>query len=154
MNYVCTIRRLNARPAATVQREVPFADASAAMIDGFSAIGQYLRQAGMKPAGETFTRFLRIGPDGLKLEVGFTVLEPLAPAGPVQASQLPGGEAAVTLHRGPYERLPEALAALQQWVREQGRRAAGPFWEVYLNGPPDVTDPELFETEVVIPLEP
>jgi effector-binding domain-containing protein len=87
------------------------------------------------------------------VEIGFTVRELVPGEGDVEPSSLPAGEVAVTLHRGPYERLPEALAALQDWIREHGRRAAGPHWEMYLNGPPDVMDPEELETEVFIPLE-
>jgi AraC family transcriptional regulator len=153
MAYVCTLRRLEPRPAMVVRREVPIADVTPAMIDGFRTVGEFLKRSGGTPAGETYARYLRIGSDSLHLEVGFTVRELLPAGGPVQPSELPAGEAIVTLHRGPYERLPEAVAALEAWMRRHGRVAAGPHWETYLNGPPDVTDPELFETEVVVPLK-
>jgi hypothetical protein len=37
----------------------------------------------------------------------------------------------VTMHIGPYEQLPAAGVALDTWVRQHGRTAAGPNWEVY-----------------------
>ncbi len=153
MSYVCTLRRLERRPALVVRREVPVADPAPVIMDAFRTVGESIARSGATPAGETYTRFLRVGSDDLYLEMGFTVRSAVEPAAPVEAAELPGGEVAVTLHRGRYERLPEALAALQVWIRAQGREPAGPHWETYLNGPPEVTDPELFETEVFVPLQ-
>ncbi len=154
MSYVCTLRRLETRPALAVRPEVPLEQVGAVMVDGFRAVGDYLKRLGVAPAGETYARYLRVGCVTAHLEIGFTLREPMPGAGAIQAAELPGGEAVVTLHRGPYERLPEAQAALRAWMREHRRTAAGPHWETYLNGPPDVTDPELYETEVFVPLLP
>lgn len=153
MPYVCAVRRIQSRPAMVVRPEVPLEQVGPAMIDGFRAVGDYLERAGAMPAGETYARYLRMGCVSAHLEIGFTVREPLPGAGAVQPSELPAGDALVTLHRGPYERLPEALAALRAWMHQHHRVAAGPHWETYLNGPPDVTDPELYETEVFVPLK-
>lgn len=154
MSYVCTLRDLGAQLAMSVRHEVPPGDAGSAVVDAFSAVGRYLKDVGGRPVGETYARFFRIGGDAVNVEVGFTVLELLPPEGPVQASELPACQAITTIHRGPYERLPDAVAALEEWMQVHGRTAAGPFWEVYLNGPPDVTEPEEFETEVIMPLAP
>lgn len=152
MPYLCEPRHLQPQPALTVRREVPLGEAGPAIVEAFQTVGAYLKRSGVQPAGETFARFHRVGPDSLDVEVGFTVTRAHPAAAPIQSSELPGGDAVSTLHRGPYERVPEAVAALEAWMRDHGRRAAGPHWEVYLNGPPDVTDPALYETEVVVPL--
>lgn len=154
MGYVCTVRTLRPQPSMAVRRVVPAGEAGSAVVDAFSAVGRYLHDHGGRPAGETYARFLTIGSERVHVEVGFTVAELLAPEGDVLPAELPAGEAVVTLHQGAYERLPEATAALEAWMREHGREPAGPAWEVYLNGPPDVTDPEQFETEVYMPLAP
>ncbi len=154
MSYTCTVRELAPQLAMSVRREVPAHHAGTAVVEAFGEVGRYLKEVGGRPVGETFARFNRTGDKVIDVEVGFTVLELLPPAGPVQASELPAGEAVTTIHQGPYERLPEAVAALQEWMRAHERTAAGPFWEVYLNGPPDVTEPEAYETEVVMPLAP
>lgn len=154
MHYVCTVRRLQAQPSMVVRPEVPPADAAPAVIGAFRTVGEFLERARARPAGGTYTRYLQIGSDSIRLEVGFTVHEALPGEWPVEPSALPAGDAVVTLHRGPYEKLPDALAALEDWLRQHGRTAAGPHWETYLNGPPDVADPEAFETEVFIPLKP
>ncbi len=154
MAYHCVLRQMGPQLTMSVRREVPARDAGSAVVDAFGEVGRYLKEVGGRPVGDTFARFRRIDDEVVDVEVGFTVLEALPPAGPVQASELPAGEAITTTHQGPYERLPEAVAALEEWVRGHERTVAGPFWEVYLNGPPDVTEPEAYETEVVMPLAP
>jgi DNA gyrase inhibitor GyrI len=54
----------------------------------------------------------------------------------VQAEQggnatIPAGAVATTVHMGPYDRMKAAHEAIHQWARENGRRLAGPSWEVY-----------------------
>ncbi len=154
MAYDCTVRTLRAQPSMAVRRVAPVAEAGPAVVEAFTAVGQYLHEHGGRPAGETYARFLSIDPESVQVEVGFTVEELLPAEGDVQPGELPAGEVVVTLHQGPYEQLPEATAALQAWMRANGRQAAGAAWEVYLNGPPDVTEPEQFETEVFMPLVP
>ncbi len=154
MPYECVLRQLGPQLTMSVRREVPAHGAAAAVGEAFEQVGRYLKEVGGRPVGDTFARFRRIDGEVVDVEVGFTVLESLPAAGPVKASELPAGEAITTIHQGPYERLPEAVAALEEWLRTHGRTAGGPFWEVYLNGPPDVTEPEAFETEVVMPLAP
>ena len=154
MEYVCTVRTLRAQPSMAVRRDVPAEKAGSAVVDAFTAVGRYLHDHGGRRAGETYARFLTMGTDSVHVEVGFTVTELLPADGDVLPTELPAGEAVMTLHQGPYELLPGATAALESWMHEHGRQPAGAPWEVYLNGPPDVTEPEQFETEVYIPLAP
>ena len=46
-------------------------------------------------------------------------------------SATPAGLVATTAHFGPYDRMGAAHEAIHQWVRENGRKIAGPSWEVY-----------------------
>ncbi len=43
----------------------------------------------------------------------------------------PGGVVATTVYMGPYDQMKPAHEAIHQWARENGRRLAGPSWEVY-----------------------
>jgi effector-binding domain-containing protein len=65
------------------------------------------------------------------VEIGVERLEPFQLTGRVQASALPAGRAAVTIHRGPYDGLGEAHQAVVEWCAEQGLDRAGPRWEIY-----------------------
>ena len=55
------------------------------------------------------------------------------------------GEVAVTVHRGPYAGLASAHRAVLDWCAAQGRRLAGPRWEIY---GPNRLDPAELTTEV------
>ena len=46
-------------------------------------------------------------------------------------SSTPAGWVATTVYMGPYDQMQTAHAAIHAWVRENGRRIAGPSWEVY-----------------------
>jgi len=154
MPYVCELRRLAAQPAMAVRRTIHPDRASAAIVEAFAAVGRFLRENGGRPTGVTYARFLGLDLDQVRVEVGFTVAELLLSAGDVIALELPAGEVVVTRHVGPYEGLSAAQDALEAWMSANGRTAAGPAWEVYLNGPPDTTDPAQFDTDVYVPLTP
>ncbi len=68
---------------------------------------------------------------GTPIDVGVQVFGPFDPTGEVMAVSTPGGTAATVAYLGPYDRLGEAHNAIQRWLRENERQAAGPFWEVY-----------------------
>ena len=153
MTYTCTVRNLASQPAMVIRCHATVEGVGPAMVAGFGAVAEFLRRSGAVPAGETYARYLHVGAETVDFEVGFTVRQWVPAEDPVEASELPAGEAVVTLHRGSYEQLPCAVRALEDWISVNGRQAAGPHWECYLNGPPDVTDPELYETEIFVPLE-
>ena len=46
-------------------------------------------------------------------------------------SSTPAGPIATTVYMGPYDQMSPAHEAIHQWVRENGRKLAGPSWEVY-----------------------
>src|SRR3954467_7683526 len=82
---------------------------------------------------------------------GVEVTRAFEAAGEVSAIQTPEGDAAVAVHRGPYDRLAETHEAIQQWVVANGRRDGGWSWEIYGDPTPDPGDTE---TTVVYLLAP
>jgi effector-binding domain-containing protein len=84
------------------------------------------------------------------VEVGVEMLESFPLVGRVVASTLPEGQAAVTVHRGPYQGLESAHRAVIQWCASQGLLLAGPRWEVYGH---HRDDPAESETEIFYLLE-
>jgi len=65
------------------------------------------------------------------VEVGVELTQPCPLTGRVVASELPAGQVAMTVHRGPYGGLAAAHQAVVDWSAATGRRRAGPRWEVY-----------------------
>jgi effector-binding domain-containing protein len=100
-----------------------------------AALGEVLGVVG--ETSVTGMPFCRIDMDGdeFLLEVGFPVAEPVEPTGRVVPSRLPGGETATVMNVGPYDAVPPAYFAIEQWLSDNGFSAAGRPWEAYLDGP-------------------
>ncbi len=92
-------------------------------------------------------------PDKVRYDACINVGPAARAEGEVGVRDLPGGEYAVAVHRGSYDRLNETYAMLYgQWLPASGRRPADPpSIERYLNDP-RMTPPEQLLTEVCIPL--
>jgi AraC family transcriptional regulator len=71
--------------------------------------------------------------------------------GDIIASELPGGDAAVAIHAGAYERLEGTHAVVATWLEAQKLDAGAP-WEVYVTDPGEKPDPADWRTEVVYPI--
>ena len=60
----------------------------------------------------------------------------------VTATETPAGEAAMAVHRGPYNRMNEAHDAIRKWMAANRRESAGHSWEIYGDPAPDPADTE------------
>ena len=85
------------------------------------------------------------------VEVGVELSQPCPLSGQVVASTLPAGLVAMIVHRGPYAELGSAHQAVLDWCTANGRKPAGPRWEIY---GPHRDDPAELTTEVYWLLSP
>jgi len=113
------------------------------------SLGQPMRELGAKPAGPPYCRYL-MGENGLELEGGVALAEPVEPEPPFAAATL-GGRCAFTLHVGPYAGLFQTYRALERWLAENGHESAGAPWDLYVDDPGEV-EPEVLRTEVYQPI--
>ncbi len=72
--------------------------------------------------------------DAPSVEVGVLVGKRFSPERRVVPSQLPGGEIAMTIHRGEYSGLGDAHEAVHRFAAAQELELAGPRWEIYGHG--------------------
>ena len=75
-------------------------------------------------------------------DFGVEVTRTFETAGEVYATETQGGEAAVAVHRGPYNRMNEAHDAIRKWMAANRRESAGHSWEIYGDPTPDPADTE------------
>ena len=75
-------------------------------------------------------------------DFGVEVTRTFETAGEVFAAETPGGEAAVAVHRGPYNRMGDTHDAIGTWIAANGRESAGHSWEIYGDPTPDPADTE------------
>lgn len=91
------------------------------------------------------TRFIGISWDDpqitpsekLRYDAAMTVSRPIDPEGEFGVTEIAGGDYAVIVHKGPYERLGQTYQALLGgWLPRSGRELRdAPCFEVYLNSP-------------------
>jgi len=155
MAYSIIKKELAPQPVLIVPRRVKRSDIAATIGEVLPHIFVYAQQNGIALAGLPFTRYTEMGPGLITMEPGMRVTSPGAPAGQgeVIADTLPGGPAVTTIHAGPYDKLSEAYAAIEQWMETEGLVAAGAPWESYLNDPSDHPDPKDWKTEVFWPVK-
>ena len=91
----------------------------------------------------------------LRYDACVTVGPEVVAEGETTIGEIPGGEYAVLLHKGPYEGLEASYRHIyQEWLPKSGRRAALlPPYEVYVNTP-ETTAPEELLTEINVLLAP
>lgn len=77
---------------------------------------------------------------------------PADPAVGIRPGRLPATRLAVALHVGAFEDMSGTYGAVGRWVAEHDLAVTGPLQERYLAGPPQVTDPNGFRTEVGWPV--
>ena len=75
-------------------------------------------------------------------DFGVEVTRTFDTAGEVYATETPGGEAAVCVHRGPYDEMGNAYLAIDRWIAANGRESAGCTCEIYGDPTPDPADTE------------
>lgn len=150
---------------AAIKRLEPFRVAYVRHIGPYSECGEAWAKLMMwaGPRGLLASNMLRLGivhddpeitpPDRVRYDAALVVPASAAGSGEVAIQDLAGGECAVAVHRGPYERLNETYAALcGQWLPANGREAR--------NAPPlefyrvsfEQARPEEFLTDIWLPL--
>ncbi len=147
-----TIRVVESQPVMSVRAPTTLAELGTAIADQLNEVAQYLDEVGVRVVGKPFTRYHHVTEEVIDLEAGLPVAETFRGSGRVTGGLLPGGEVAVATHEGPYEGLVATSLALAGWIEAQGRRPAGPQWEIYAIDAGDDPDPGSWRTDIVRPL--
>jgi len=152
MEYVVSERKLAPQPVLIIRRRVKRSDIAKVLGEMLGTVFLHAQRTGAALAGQPFTRYLDWGPGLVSIEAGLPIAARIEGEGDVIAESLPGGRTAATTHRGPYTELVDAHAAVQQWIEENGLRASGSPWEVYVTDPADEPDPTNWRTDVFWPI--
>jgi len=108
---------------------------------GAAAVGIYHDDPESTPLDQLRSDAAIVVPDGVKVPPE------------LNEQRLPAGRYAVTVHKGPYEQLPDAWMQLMgTWLPASGHQLSeGPSYEYYLNDP-STTPKEQLPTEIRVPL--
>ncbi len=165
MTYAISRTELSPQPVLVIRRRVKTSEIGSTLAEVLPRVFMHAQQTGAAIAGQPFARYVEWGPGLVTIEAGLPVLAvgvnshdgESAPGdasggSEIVADCLPGGPVATATHSGAYEKLPEAHAAIQQWIEGQGLHAAGAPWEVYTTDPADYPDPQDWKTDVFWPI--
>jgi effector-binding domain-containing protein len=147
--YTVSLADLAEQHTAVVCGHLPVEGIPAFLGGAFEEVAGAAQAQGLHLSGPPFARY-RVGTDGFDVEAGFPVSGPVTPTGRVEASTLPGGHVARTLHRGAYDEVAQAYQALESWVVDNSYTPTAAPWECYLDEP-GVAEPR---TEVFQPCAP
>jgi effector-binding domain-containing protein len=154
------IVELSVRPTVAVRVQGTANDIAGMFSDNLPRVFAQVSALGVTLASPAFGRYHQFSDEDVDVEIGVGVgaapegLTPLAECEPggVGASELPGGTAAVAVHRGAYNTLSQTYDRLHEWIHQQGREEGPGPWESYVDDPAVVRDHSLLRTEIVWPL--
>ncbi|WP_422933265.1 GyrI-like domain-containing protein [Sinomonas sp. P47F7] len=140
-----SVHTVHPRKLAAVRREVAPHQVGSAWGPAIGKVWDFIRgQQGLWTDGHNI--FVYHHPNGpgapILCDFGVEVTRTFETTGEVYATETPAGEAAVAVHRGPYDRLNEAYQAIDEWMAANRRESAGHSWEIYGDPAPDPADTE------------
>ena len=133
------------RKLAAVRREVAPGAVGSAWGPALGKVWEFIRsQPGLRTDGHNIFLYHHPKEPGAPIlcDFGVEVTRLFETAGEVHATETQGGEAAVAVHRGPYNRMNEAHDAIEKWIAASRRESAGHSWEIYGDPTPDPADTE------------
>lgn len=139
------LQNVQPRNLAAVRCEVLPGAVGAAWGPALGKVWSFIRdQAGLWTGGHNVFLYHHPVQSGAPMlcDFGVEVTRTFESAGEVYATVTPAGEAAVAVHRGPYNRLREAHAAIREWMTANRRESAGHSWEIYGDPTPAPADTE------------
>jgi effector-binding domain-containing protein len=147
MTYKCEVKEQDAQLTLSIRTKTSVQDLPQVLGKSYGAIAQYLGELGAYPAGPPFTVYYNMDMENLDVEIGFPVSKKFPNKGDIKASEIPSGNFASCLYTGPYNEIKSAYNELSQWIADNGYKASGIAYEIYLNDPSQ-TAPDQLQTVI------
>ena len=124
MSVSVNVQTVHPRKLAAVRREVALGGVGSAWGPALGKVWPFIRnQPGLWTDGHNIFLYHHPVEPGapIRCDFGVEVTRTFETAGEVYATETPGGEAAVAVHRGPYHLMNDAYEAIRKWM-ESNRR--------------------------------
>jgi effector-binding domain-containing protein len=154
MSYEVTLREVPTVRAMTKRFVTSMATVGEDMTNGYNELWSYIQKKGGVPTGDCFALYHdeNFDAERMDVEIGFSVAEFIPNGEGVVGREVEGGLCAATTHKGPYDGLEPAYAAMGKWVEENGYVPLTPMRDLYLNDSSTVP-PEEILTEILWPVK-
>ena len=140
------IEQVPPRILAAVRRRVAMKEVSLKFKEPLDAVWTFLgKHPGLRTDGHNVFLYHHESPAIMPVDFGVEVIRPFAAEGEVTCVTTPAGEAAVIVHRGPYQKMAAAHQTLHQWCAANGRIIGAHSLEIYGDWS---EDPEKLETTI------
>jgi effector-binding domain-containing protein len=142
---IVDVQTVHPRKLAAVRREVEPGAVGSAWKPALDKVWAFVRSPnGLWTHGHNVFLYHHSKQSGTPMvcDFGVEVTRSFETAGEVFATETPGGEAAVAVHRGPYSRMNEAHDSVRTWMAANRRESAGYSWEIYGDPTPNPADTE------------
>ncbi len=135
MDYEIKIKDYKPQRSASIRVKTTLPQVTSKVVQLLTETNDFLASAGIERTGPGFAIYYEVGTFLVDLEVGYPVgtETDIEETDRVKRSELPGGKAAVTLHKGPHAEMPAAHRAVHSWMSEHDvESTGGPTIEVFL----------------------
>jgi effector-binding domain-containing protein len=139
------VQTVRPRKLAAVRHEVAPGAVGSAWGPALDKVWEFIRsEPGLRTDGHNIFLYHHPKQRGAPIlcDFGVEVARTFETAREVYATETPGGEAAVAVHRGAYNRINETHNAIGEWMAVNHRESAGHSWEIYGDPTPDPADTE------------
>lgn len=143
MAYEVTVETLRPRTLAAVRRRVAMNDIGREFKPALDKVWAFLKKnPGLRTDGHNVFLYHHENPEIMPVDFGVEVVRAFTGEDEVQCVTTPAGEAAVVVHRGPYDRMRAAHHALHEWCAANRRTIGGYSLEIYGDWSDDPSKPE------------
>lgn len=153
MSYDITQQHLPASTFLYAKGRCSHADIAKELGRIFGTCFKHALANGVEMKSPPTTLYTHWGPGMVTIHAGLMIGAPIAPPEGLFCEELAAGDAAVTIHTGPYDSLGEAHAAMEQFLDANGLAKRGAPREVYITDPGQVPDPAQWKTQIIWPTE-
>ena len=143
MTYDIEVEEESETPALSIRFECDPAELGEQLGEVLPRVFGYATEAGAQPSGAPFARYHSMGDGTWEIDAGVPVNEAFEGSEDIQATILPGGMVARTVHRGSYDDIGEAHEALGEWLEESEWERNGAAWDAYVDDPTEVAPDEV-----------
>jgi effector-binding domain-containing protein len=152
MVYQFKVSETIAWPALAVRTRTSAAQLPQVLSQTYDTIYQYMQEIGERPVEAAYAAYYNMDMNDLDIEIGFIVAKPLPGCGEILSSEIPGGQQASTMYKGPYNQMEPVYKAFSEWMAANNYIPTGVAYEFYYNDPSQVPESELL-TKIVFPLK-
>lgn len=145
------LKDLEPQTAAAIHAEVPAAEIRNVFDRGFPELMRVVQSSGAQMLGAPFGYYPRMPSDTIVVVVGIPIDRAIAAEGEVEPFTLPGGQAVVGTHIGPYDGLADTYRELTEWAQREGIALGPVVWETYVTDP-TTAPPSEWRTEILWPV--